>query len=319
VRRISLGIYGLALLLLLPSTVAYAYRAARIGADQAEVKDAPNGNTQASLPKGTRVNTSDRATDGYYRIRSTALSGWVQEGDLEFLGAAPQQQTQRQKAERMADRNDSPDQSESSSESSSPHPWALKVFGGLDFFNPSQVDGLIGSSALQNGTGFGGELDYGFTRTFYLGFRVEDISKSATGPDAVGNTFQFNLSSVPVMVGLMLRAANGSNFSWDFGAYVGEAFGTQVSGTATNLAAPNVTTISASAPTFLIDTDVNWHITEPFWIFAELGYRYLQTSSQTPTTVGAGQGIFQNSSGSFVAVPINLSGPVVNFGLRLNF
>jgi opacity protein-like surface antigen len=316
---ISVGKYILMFLLLLQSSAAFAYRAARISADQAEVKDAPNGNTQTTLPSGTRVNTSDQSTDGYYRVRSSNASGWVQEGDLEFIGSSSRRE-RRQAPERMEDPRDS-DQSQPSSSSNDYHTWVIKLFGGLDFFNPSQLDSVIGSNALQTGIGFGGELDIALSKHVFVGLRVEDLSKTATGPDANGNQFQFSLSSVPVMAGFMFQLANGSDFTWDLGIYGGMGLSTSISGTETSAAAPNVTTASTTAPTFLINTDVDWHITDPFWIFLEVGYRYLNTSNVTPSSGSNGQSIFETTgtNPTFIPFQINLSGPVVNIGGRINF
>lgn len=66
---------------------AQAYRKALIASDQVEVKESasPNAFTKVILPRGTKVNTSDYAKNGYYWIHSATQSGWVRASDLGFI------------------------------------------------------------------------------------------------------------------------------------------------------------------------------------------------------------------------------------------
>lgn len=301
---------------------AFAYRAARIGAEQTELKDGPSSDagTKTMLSHGTRVNTSDQATNGYYRVRSATDTGWVQESDLDFSGTSASQPKHAHREERMEDR----DQNRESEKDSTPsqHYWILKAFGGLDFWSTTDLNNVVGSTGTNGGAGFGAELDYGLSKDFFLGFRLERLSKTATGPAGTGtnpDTVSVEVASTPVMAGLGWKAAKGENFSLDFGGYLGFGLGTGVTSTDTSQPTPNVTSLSASSATFLITADLNWQLSEPFWLYAEAGYRYLKTSSTTPGTVGAGQSLFENSAGTLVPFDVNLSGPVLNFGARINF
>lgn len=309
---ITLGVVA-STLFTLPT--AYAYRAARVAVDQADLKDAsnPDANTKSTLPRGTRVNTSDQPTNGYYRVRSATDSGWVRGDDLNFSGPPI---AANKSAKRSSSRRQSgPDESS----------WSAKIFAGFDFFSPSALETQFQTTALGTGAGFGGELDYWWNKDWALAFRIESIGKSTNGPagpSANADVLDVNVGSTPVMGGILYSLSKGDTFSFDAAAYLGLGFGTNVTETDTNQTAPNITEISGTAPTFLLAVDGNWHVTEPLWIYAELGYRYLSTGSSTPSTVSNGKSdtLFENAStGAFVPLAINLSGVIFNIGARINF
>lgn len=307
----------------LASPLAYAYRAAVISADSSDVKAAPSADaaTQGFLPKGTRVNTSDQPNQGYYRVRSSTQSGWIRADDLQFSGPPPAgappppaQRAQRSEPQRTGD------EESSSQDSSKKSPWVLKALAGLDFFTPSAINSQIGSTALNDGTGLGAEVDVSISTNMYLAFRFEEISKSASGADTTGDQFTFKVSSTPVMVGAVYRVASGDDFTFDIGGYAGLGVSTEATGTDTTQPSPNQTTISGSAPTFLLAADLSWHITRPVWLFVEPGYRYLNLSAKTPGTSGNGSYIFESGTpAAFVPLSVNLSGLVLNFGVSINF
>jgi hypothetical protein len=305
---------------------AHAYRPASISSDSAEVKDspAPDAQTVANLPRGTRVNTSDGEKGGYYRVRAANASGWVRDTDLSFGNASlPPVHRANQRPERMPERMNDEAGAEKKDKTPTSHDWFLTVFGGLDTFNPSDVNTLIGSTALNSGAGFGGELAYGLSKDWFLAFRLESIGKNVTGNsnNGAGATFNISMSSTPVMFGLDYQAAQGSDVSFDLGGFLGEGLGTKLNIAAAS-SSSDVTTISGSAPVFELVADLNWHITTPLWLFAEGGYRYLKTSQLTANPVGTTSGAFLSptqSSSNVIPVDISMSGLLLNLGLRLNF
>jgi hypothetical protein len=303
---------------------AYAYRSARVGADEAELKESADAdsNTKTTLPRGTRVNTSDQPTNGYYRVRSATDFGWVLESDLDFNGPAPAPAKRRHRNTESMDDRDRDTDSEKHSSNSPNHYWILKGFGGIDFWKTTNLDNVVGSTGTNNGAGLGVELDYGLSRDFFVGLRIERISKTASGQASGGSGDSINLqvASTPVMAGLGWKAVKGDTFSLDFAGYVGFGMGTGVTATDTSQSANNVTSMSMTSTTFYLAADANWQISEPFWLFAELGYRYLDTTSATPGTVGTyGGSLFENGSGTLQSFDVNLSGPVLNIGVRFNF
>lgn len=315
------------LTVLLSISTAYGYRAAKVASDQAEMKEAPSEGspTKSVLSRGARVNTSDQPANGYYRARSSTDTGWIRESDLDFAGA-PQPQTPNQpqtQGQQPVTRKNGPERMEDKAEQNDGGPthWAAKLFGGIDFWKASEVSNVIGSTALQTGSGFGGEIDYWYKERWAFAFRLEKLTKSASGPtgsNGTGDVVDLQLSSAPVMLGMSYAASRGENFSLDIGAYLGLAFSTQVTETDPAQASPNTSQLSATAPTFLLAGDLNWHITDPLWLFAELGYRYLKTSQGTPTN-GNGSLFADPTTKQPVPFAIDLSGPVLNFGIRLNF
>ena len=303
----------------LAAPAALAYRAARVSADQADVKDSPDPSsaTNATLTQGTRVNTSDRAVNGFYRVRAADSMGWLPASDLDFGGGAPPppaaSSSQNVRPETMGD------QTSFEQPSSSAHPWAVKAFAGMDYFSPTDINNVVGSTGMNGGTGLGGQIQYGLNSSLSLALRVEHLSKTATGQASggTGDTIQLAVGSTPVMLGVDWMATKGENLSLDFGFFAGEGLSTQISATDQSASAPNVTTISASAPTALLDADLNWMVSEPVWLFTELGYRYLKTSATAPSVTSPGNLLETNGVNN--PLVIDLSGLVINFGLRINF
>jgi hypothetical protein len=268
----------------------------------------------ASLRKGTRVNTSDNPTAGYYRSRSANASGWIKESDLNFdLSSAPPPPTKAASNNRKR-----PPKKEAPLE----YGWTLSGFGGIDMWVPSQINSAIQSTSLNTGAGYGAELGYRFSRNWFWLFRVEHLAKSASGADATGKIpVATSLGSTPFMTGLQYNIGNPGDWSFDIGALIGIALSTQFTLDTNNDGNP--VTYSSSPITGLLKFDINYHLFESFWVYFEPGYRILSTAQfSQPTSVGSATTVttgFLQTNGAYNALNVNMGGVVANFGARLNF
>jgi hypothetical protein len=290
-----------------PVAPAFAYQSATIDNEFAQVKQTadPNSATTSTLAKGTRVNTSDKPTNGFYKVRAANAAGWVAASDLNFTakqvatGSRPKRHSRKKK-----------------------YQWTFKLFTGFGFWSPSDINTLVGSSSLNMGTGLGGEIGYVVTPKLNVVLRIEHLSKTSSGTDSQvqgGTTVQvpveIDYSATPIMVGADYVLFPGDTLSLDGSALIG-------------LASPSLNGIinstpdasfSGSAPVLLIKADLNWLLSDSFWLFGELGYRYLKTKQVVSSTYPSS--FFESQGTTPVPVPISLdmSGPVFNIGARLNF
>jgi hypothetical protein len=123
----------------------------------------------------------------------------------------------------------------------------------------------------------------------------------------------FSLSSIPVMAGLDYHLPHPRKIRIHFSALVGPALNTNLTETASSLPSPNVTEYSSTAITEMIRFNFEYTLTRMVGIFAEGGYRFLDTSAAAPTLTGSGGTIFQ-SNGQYQSLPLNLSGPFIGGG-----
>ena len=78
--------------------------------------------------------------------------------------------------------------------------------------------------------------------------------------------------------------------------------------------------MSAMAYTGVGKADFTYNINGTFAAFAEAGYRYLQTSSLTPSDNENGSQIFKNpATQQYIPVSISLSGPFAAVGVSATF
>jgi hypothetical protein len=293
---------------------AMAFQPATISNEFAQVKQTadPNAATTSTLPKGTRVNTSDKPTNGFYKIRAATASGWVAASDLAF-GSQQVAATGRPKRRHKKQK----------------YQWEVKIFTGLNFWTPSDINNLVGSSSLNMGTGLGAEVGYAVNNRLNIVLRIEHLSKSSTGTDTDSNNnveqVELDYSATPIMVGADYTLLPGDTLSLDGSALIGLA-SPSLNGLINSSTAA---TFSGSAPALLIKADLNWLVGENFWLFGELGYRYLQTKQvqannynvtlNSTTGQYQGPGTFFYANNAPVPIALNMSGPVFNIGARLNF
>jgi hypothetical protein len=307
----------MAMLVSAPS--AYAFKAAFVQSDSAVMRQSASDAAPSvgTLPKGTRVNTSDNPTAGYYRARSSKASGWIKDSDLSFdMSSAPAAKAPPPAASRKRARN-----------KPLSYTWTLSAFGGFDLWTPSDINNAVQSTSLNTGTSFGAELGYRFSRNWFWLFRIEHLAKSTSGQSAADpatsltSPVSTSVASTPLMTGIQYHLGDAGDWSFDFGALLGLALGTSFNldtgteGTQTTDGMP--ATYSASPVTALLKFDINYHLSDSFWGFFEPGYRILKTGQLQNSATNASTTTTGFLS-SYTGV-VNLSGLVLNFGARLNF
>jgi hypothetical protein len=188
-------------------------------------------------------------------------------------------------------------------------PITLSVFGGGDFVSLSEINQLVGTSLFQSAAYYGAEIRYPISYDFSLLLRAERMSSSSSIGAAA-----FSLTALPVDVGLDYLVVHERKLRIHLSALVGAAINTSLTETASSLPNPNVTQFSSTAMTEMLRLNVEIPLTHRIGVFGEGGYRFLKTSSSTPSETGSGGTLFQ-INGQYQPVPLNLGGPFVGGGL----
>ncbi len=311
--RVGIIVFGTALW----GTQAHAYWTGSTPDDGIEIKASPGGRTLRTLPRGTSFNSADSPQQGYYRVRTSQETGWIQASQIESV--------HRGGSGRTASRGRSRGSSSGSKGAKGDYgwyntrryqTWAVTALGNLDFYTPTDLNNLINTSDFSGGFTYGAELQYNFNYKWSAGLRVEKLGKTIVGQDqTTGNTYNFALTSTSIAVGPEYTFFRDPSFTAGVAAYIGIA-PTSFTSTATNITdQANVTQISASPIAFMLVVDGTYAVADHFSILGELGYRMLKTAALVPATIGAGGSIFANTAG----YSINLSGPIAGLGLRFSF
>ncbi len=187
-------------------------------------------------------------------------------------------------------------------------PITLSIFGGGDSISFNEVNNFVGTQLFKSTIYYGGEIRYPFSNDFSFLFRLERMSQSSSVGAAA-----FSLSSLPVMVGLDYHLPHPRKIRVHLSALVGPAINTNLTETAASLPSPNVTEYSSTAISGMFRLSLEYTLSRMVGIFAEGGYRLLDTSSAAPTQSGAGGTLFQ-SNGQYQSLPLNLSGPFIGGG-----
>ncbi len=191
----------------------------------------------------------------------------------------------------------------------------LRIFGDLNLFTSPGV--IVGLNNLSPGYGYGGEIGIPLSSRFSVVLRIENVFKTLIVNDhSTSRVFQVNLGSLPIMAGLQYVFYEGNHLSLEVGALGGMAVEAEVQAMVTSAASPSSTLVlfTGSYLTFLGKVNANWKFSRLFSVFAEGGYRVLNTTQFTnPNITGSGTDILQQS------FSLNLGGPVVGGGLVFNF
>jgi hypothetical protein len=187
----------------------------------------------------------------------------------------------------------------------------------MNFFNAAEINNFLSFVAIKNGYHLGGEVDFRFTRDLAMVVRVEEMVKSVVGWDSVSDeVFQIDATAIPIMVGLEVTLTDESNFSSFFGVMAGVALNTtlksqliQGTGGTTQFLSQNFTGIGRFIAAY--------HVTKMTHLYAEVGYRYLRTQPQIPSSEGTGKEIWQKSN-AYVPLTLDMSGVTLSLGLALH-
>jgi hypothetical protein len=296
------------------SSTAFAYQFGSVTQDTDLKKEASaTSDTLAKLPKGSVVTASDQATDGFYKVRTTTGAvGFAAASVLTLRPAAGAKATQAQ--------TQAQNQVKRTASASHQSKIFVKFFYGVDMWTLPDLDPDFGSGNLSGGSALGGEFGYNLSPRLAVALRIEHLAKEVQGPDAsTGNTYDVTISATPIMVGVEYNLIPASSFNLILGGFLGPS-SPSLNSTATNFSSNNVTTLSGSAFTFLFKLEADLALSHTFGLMVEGGYRLMKTGTITPTPSSAnGSDNFDQGGTSPVPVPLNLSGTLLTFGLKVSF
>ena len=316
---------------------AFAARAGTVDTDSVELREGPTATSKVldHLPKGTQLAVSNQPIDGFFKVRTAAgVIGFVPSDALVLQAIAaddasappPMQVAPAPSAPAAAGAPADGGRPTLSNESAFRNSKSnrkfirVKALGGYNFFSVGDVNTLLNANVLQFGFSAGGEIDFMFTQDLAFVIRIERVFKSVFGQDQKTlKSFNMNLTSYPVMAGLNLALTSGPKWSTHFAVMGGLGLLTDLTAIDLSDPAPNVTEMTSTTFTGVAAFDLTYSFTKTWAVFAEAGYRYLQTSQIIPGAVENGSQIFENpNTGSFTPVSLNLSGPFIGFGLMVS-
>jgi hypothetical protein len=314
----------------LGSGVAHAARNATVDGKNIQLYASPDKSSQVlgTLDDGEALQVSNYPTQGFYKVRTASGDiGWVLAAaintDDESLPApessaldipvpkpAPSPKPTPAPAldERTVDAQDL-------REGPVPvrNPYEIKAYVGIQKVSLSDVNNLLGTTVVNTMPYFGAQFGLPLSGSLNLLFRVDHLTASAT---AVGDSF--SLSSTPLMLGFEYAFYRRKTFFMQASVLTGVALANTLDATASSQPTPNLTELSATSFTEMLKIDAGYDLSRVFSIYAEAGYRFLKSESVGPSIVGNGSSVFQNSSGSYVPVPVDFSGPFIGIGLDVH-
>lgn len=334
--RARLGIRHWALLALLGSfaaapRAALAARVAIVDVDEAEVHAGPGKGHKVveKLGRGTRLPVSNQAVEGFYKARTpSGALGFIATESL-IVAPLPATEDASVPAPPAAP---SPPVASAPASANEPDPRKraprqrirLRALGGYGFFSVGDVNDLFQAAVLRFGFHYGGEMGFLFTPRLAAVARFESVFKQQSVRSL--NTlriYDLSLSSYPAMAGLELAITNDRRISTHFAILAGLALRTSLASTDTGSVEPNVTEQSAHAFTGVAKLDISYALGTSWSVTGEVGYRYLKTPLVAPSAADAGVSgseIFKDpTTGAFVPVSLDLSGPFLSAGVAFSF
>jgi hypothetical protein len=307
------GLFGI----LAWTSVCWAAHNARVDGADVPLYQGPDESTPVlqTMAADEPVVVSNLPTNGFYKTRSAkGVVGWLNSSSVALVPSG------------VADKKGSKDSlsSEKPTHSTRLFPrknnreskidyksiW-FRGLGGVTFFN---VPGIVTNlSNISNGYDFGGEVVVVLYKTLGVAVRFEQVFKKLAITDSgTSKNFTVDLTSLPLMLGPELDILSGPLFSLRVGLLMGWAFNSEVRSTNLTDTTNTVSDTVASGLTALGKVEINFNISTAFSIFAEGGYRYLQSPTMTPTA-NNGSLILQSS------YSLTFSGAVANGGVSLAF
>lgn len=289
----------------------WAAQPARVEVDQAQIYASPSlqGEVLAEIKRGDRVAAANLPIAGYYKVRTTeGIVGWVSAEVLVLeRGGRSGESLAAQRA------------GYSFMDEDLLHPRKKRVrfrlLGGADMFTLTEISNQLGFGTLSNGMYYGGEFQVRLSHYLLLLIRLENVKKSLNAQDdATNRDYQIDVSSLPISAGLGIEFALGESLSFQMNGLAGVGVSTEFKSTSLDESTPNETVLSSQPFTWIAQVSLNYHLSETIIFLLEAGYRSLLTSKLTPTQSVNGSELFK-TSGSFVPLPINLSGTFFGAGL----
>lgn len=316
---------------------AHASRPATVDVENVELREGPGVAYRVidRLPKGSPVAASNEPTENYYKIRTSAgLIGFVKADSL-ILQPIPSEDSPSVAQAAPPPLSGGPGTGSPVAPSDAYKPtvatdsgfrqkthrkyFRVKMLGGYNLFSVGDVNALLGADVLKNGFNLGGEANFLFTPDLALVLRLERVFMTVFARDTKTNhTFQMDLSSWPLMLGLELALTSSPKFSTHFAVMGGLGLVTGLTATDLSEPSPNVTQLGTTTFAGLAKLDASYVIYKGLAGFLEIGYRYVRTPQVIPAESQAGSDVLK-SKGEFVPVAIDLSGPYASLGLSFTF
>ncbi len=266
------------------------------------------------LHKGDSISVSNNPVNGFHKARGpSGAIGWIDANQLNLTGE-PKGDAESVKTEVAA----TPSSSRSSKNSKKiAKPWSIRGFGGLTLSSPTVAATPFSTNPISYLMQFGVSASYQILEWLGIETRVEYLTRSRSFI-ASSVTYIDTLSSLPIVVGPVIRVLNTPRFEFRLGALGGVAPMTSFTFTSGAATTANTTVYSGLGYAFTGKVDGAFKVTPTFGVFAEAGYRILTTASVAPSPAGTGSELY-TSSGNLVSLPVNYSGIFFGGGVALFF
>jgi hypothetical protein len=296
---------------------AFAYFPGKVEIDGAELKQQPrpDANTVKSLPRGTSFNASDKPTNGYYYIRTATDLGWIDGASIGKPAGNSSTQPQASHAQGQTQNRATPQGRKQVTRKRTRRykPYQVKAHIDYNFFSISELNAATHSTSFGNAVGFGGQAMWFFNPLTGVGLRIDSISQKVAATDSsTSATYDFSLSTFAVMAGAERIFYEDPTYYFAGSGWLGFASSKlSVTTTASNTSTTNE--YSGSPITLLAMLEGGWKINPTFSLYAEAGYRLLNSSNVEATPALSTGSILPNS------VSLNFSGPVLGIGVSARF
>lgn len=195
----------------------------------------------------------------------------------------------------------------------------LRMFGGGDFFVPTDLNDSFSFNELNFGYYGGGEFGVMLGKRLSLLARSEIILKDVVARETTTDrAYAMTIRSYPVMAGMEYMFIKDFPVKFSAAIYVGAAINTSFAAEALSLPAPNRVALSSTPFTTYAKLNVIKTVGRWFSIFGEVGYRHLKTDAMETSNNANGGEVFR-ISGVYRSRTIDLSGMVLGAGLGFHF
>lgn len=312
--------------LILFSVNSYAAKLGQVDAEETILLQTPNANgTEIEvLQKDTYLIISNYPIEGFFKVRTkNGTIGFVSTRDVHvvtdpnIINKKLKKKSKKREAVpvKESDEEDIALEEDIGKKVDRKNPLHVSVIAGQTFFTWGELVSTTSIQTFKNGFHLGVEFHVPLSEKFGLALRVESLTKSHTLTNSAGS--QSNLlevATIPMMLGANYILVK-NKFMINTSLFLGVGFNTAFS----SIASDSQTLYEAMALAGLLKFEVGYFISDAFFGFLEVGYRYLNASDVTVSSQGTGSTFLQNSDSSYKTLTINLGGLVLGLGVSLYF
>ena len=167
-------------------------------------------------------------------------------------------------------------------------------------------------------------MNFMAARELGIALRIESVNAKLRADDAdTGTNYQLDVTSLPVLFGVIVQLVETPRWSSEFGVYGGLGVNTQVQSTVISLPiasrAGAVTTVGTAAVAGAAKLAAHYHFGAFLSLFVEGGYRLISTKKLTPSKEGTGKELFQDANHNYVPISVDVSGGFISGGIGFRF